>query len=127
MISPLQALHSELDGLWESGLNKNEFLAKLINHFDESRYYVDTTEDGEILYFIALTKLSEAESCFWLLYVNKKYRAYTKNLLDEVAIIIRADGYKSVSFTTSNTSQSYERWVKKFGAVRESITFKITV
>jgi hypothetical protein len=125
----LLQLHKGLDGLWEPELNSHEFLANLIDKFDEDAYYFgDFCSDGSLLYFAALIPHRERSAMFWLFYANKDYRNETRPLLFDMKAYIKKTGkYDTVYSQSTRTASSYERWLEKFGAKKLAITYKFNL
>lgn len=121
----LLALHAELDGKWEPDATGQEFISNLIESFEESNYFFgDFAPNGEVMYFVVVTKQETGKGLFWLFYMNKAFREKTKILLNEVKDYLKAEGFSTIYSQSTRTSSSYERWLEKFGAEKVAIIYK---
>ena len=123
----LSVLHIELDGIWEPDLTQNDFLAALSNNFKEENFYFGDVKDGQLVYFVVLLKNTNDNCFFWLFYMNKDYRVYTKVLLEQLKLFAADLGFKTVDFVTTRMTKSYDRWVQKFGAKKQSLTYRLSL
>lgn len=123
----LTSLHSELDGIWEPDLSKEDFTARIASTFKPYNYYFGQIENGRLVYFVILTKDSEDKCFFWLFYMNKEYRQFTKELLLELKQFAKDLGFKTCDFSTTRLTKSYDRWVKKFGAEPTCLTYRLVL
>lgn len=124
----LKELHDKLDGRWEPDLTEQEFMEELLVNFHEDSYYFAYMSDrNELIYFIALVSKDPTKAIFWLFYMNPNFREETKNLLGELRVLIKRAGYQTVYAQTTQTTSSYERWIEKFGAQKDSIVYKFTL
>lgn len=126
LFSPkLLELHGCLEGKWEPDLTAHEFLATLIDNFEETSFYFgQLAENGDIQYFAILLPEDEKKAHFWLFYVNKSYREETREILFELKEQMRSKGFTTVYTQSTRTSSSYERWLEKFGAEKVAIVYK---
>lgn len=117
--------HKDLDGAWEPDLTQEDFVAELTNRFRSNAYYFGDVANGELVYFVVLTK-SDASNCFfWLFYMNKEYRLHTKSLLLELKEFAKNLGFTQCDFSTTRLTKSYDRWVRKFGAIPITLTYRL--
>lgn len=124
----LLELHATLEGKWEPDSTPHEFLATLIDHFDPSSYFFgDCDESGELVYFAVILKETDEKAFFWLFYMNKDYRAVTKEILTEIKSFLSKVGFSVVYTQSTRTSSSYERWLEKFGAEKVAITYRFNL
>lgn len=123
----LGQLHHELDGIWEPDLGQNEFLASLSNNFNAENYYFGDVHEGKLVYFVVILRSSNDSCFFWLFYMNKDYRQHTKALLLQLKQFARELGFKTVDFITTRMTKSYDRWVQKFGATKQSLTYRLVL
>ena len=121
----LTALHSELDGIWEPDLSQAEFAARVANAFTPGNHYFGQIENGHLVYFVILTKETDSKCFFWLFYMNKEYRQYTKSLLLELKQFAKDLGFITCDFSTTRLTKSYDRWVRKFGAEPICLTYRL--
>ena len=112
------------DDWFEPGSSESTFVSLLSkNLVDNSRYYGELV-DGKISYFFAIIG-GAPEATFWLLYVSKPTRAYTRELLDLLRPDMAKLGVTKLYSITNRFEPSYERWLRKFGAKKSRITFEI--
>jgi|SRR5690606_17356815 len=122
----LCSLHQELDGKWEDELDETDFFIKLLSNFsNDSRYFGDFDESGNIKYFIAVLRQESEIALFWLFYMNPDYRTETRGVLDELRQFLNDSGYREVRFSSTRITKSYQRWVEKFGAEPYEIIYKL--
>lgn len=121
----LTRLHSELDGIWEPDLSKEEFTARVANTFNPNNYFFGEIAKQDLVYFVLLTKDTDDKCFFWLFYMNKEYRQFTKELLFELKQFTKDLGFKTCDFSTTRLTKSYDRWVRKFGAEPHTINYRL--
>lgn len=123
----LLRLHHELEGKWQPEMSSHEFLGELISRFDADTYYFGEIRDGQLLYFLAGMKEDDKKAFCWLFYMNKDYRAETKELLKQAMDFLRAKGFTTLYTQSTRTESSYERWLEKFGAKKLAIVYKFNL
>jgi len=118
--------YKDLDGLWEGGTDLADFLQLLTDNFNTpGSHYYGIKVDDKLFYFVVILPCELHIATFWLFYVNKDKRAYTKSLLDTIRAECKRNGYKHLNFTTVRMTRSFDRWVTKLGAVKHSLTYKL--
>ena len=117
--------HKELDGIWEPDLSQEDFVAALTNNFQPTSYYFGDFTNGQLIYFVVLTKSTDKQCFFWLFFMNKEYRQFTKQMLLELKEFAKSLGFTQCDFSTTRLTKSYDRWVRKFGAVPTMITYRL--
>lgn len=124
----LLKVHKELDGFWEEGINEADFVALLTEQFfiKDTKFY-GLKHENELFYFMAVVPRGVDKCHFWLLYVNKTKREYSNKLVETVLSELKRLGYKKLTFSTTRMTRSYDRWVSKFGAQKQSLTYQISL
>lgn len=107
--------------------SEDSFARDLISRFSRDEAFYGKVNNGELIYFVAVSKLSEEERNFWIFYVNVVIRNDSTELVKQVVEAEKLTGAKVIYFQTSKFSSSYRRWVSKFDAKPHSITYKIEV
>jgi len=126
-ISPLVKLHKELQHVWEPELETEEFACRLLEHYVKGGYYYGELDKDTVLYFLAVVNVDSDNPVVWLLHVNRSHRDRSKVIVDGMLNDLRKIGKSQVSFETFNLKSSYERWVRKFGAKKHSINYRINL
>lgn len=121
----LVKMHGQFDALSETQGSAAEFVANLTNNFGKNSYYYGLKIDNELCYFIVVLYDGGTDACFWMLYINKEKRQYTKNLLYTLRSEFKRKGVKTAEWKTTILKRSYERWVGKFGAKKHAIIYKM--
>ena len=124
-IKPLVKLHLDKDSLLAPDMGSEDFAYYLINHYVNDSYFYGKLDDENVLYFLAVINLDSAMPLVWLLYVHHSVRGSSKELVNNMLDDLRKAGKTQVSFETTHLTSSYERWVKKFGAKKHSISYRI--
>lgn len=123
----LELLYPTLDGKWDTGASFEEFLATLIKEFtSDSFYFGKLNDDGSICYFTVIFPAPQNKLFCWTLYVNSRFREYSRKWINEMINIIREEtSCDSVEFATIRDASSYHRWVSKLGATRKQVIYEI--
>lgn len=127
VLPKLVKLQCELDGLWEADMDSNQFVNRVLDVFSqESAIFCE--EHGEGFKYVAvLHKDKDALWYFWLFYMNPQFRDYTKTVIAELATFCHTKKIKTLRFSTTRTTRSYERWVSKFGATKQAIVYQLEI
>lgn len=123
ILPELLELFVKFEGRWEAGLTKEEFAALVISNFKSHEYYYQKSEKLDC--FLALGFKTDNLCFAWLFYFSQELREQSKKILFAMMNRLRARGIKQARFTTNILTSSYDRWAKKIGAVKETITYKI--
>lgn len=132
LLPKLANLHHALEGKWEPDLTEKDFLCRLVQNFQNNfAYFADLDEAGEIIYFAsigtAVQTESKKEGFFWLFYMNQKHRENTPSVVEQLKQFMKEQGYQFVSLSTTRLTGSYDRWLTKNGAVKHSLTYRLTL
>ena len=121
LIPYLDALESSFDEIssrFSKKLTKEQLRMQLISNLNNGSDYFGLIEDKKLVYFFAINKFgivgSQKEACCWLMYIQKQYRDKTKNLINTLFEQLQHLGFEAITFITSNTTPSYNRWISKF-------------
>lgn len=106
-------------------MNEEDFSYYLLKNFIEGGYYYGKIEGGKVQHFLAVTQLGSDTPLVWILYVDKSSREHSKEILHNMLADLRKLGKKKAQCETTHLTSSYERWIKKFGAKKYSITYRI--
>lgn len=123
----LVKVFKQLDGVWEKDLSTEQFVVMLMDKFGDDTVYYGELKDGVLNYFIAVSYQKNNSAWFWLFYVDKNYRFNTNTLLELLRVDLKSSGVTSMLFSTSRMTKSYDKWVKKFGAEKHLITYKLKI
>jgi hypothetical protein len=124
-LKPLIKLHSELQLIWEPELNDEQFAASLLEHYSNGGYYYGEIHNSKVLYFLAVIRVDDPIPLVWLLHVHHDVRGTSKEIVNSMLDDMRVLGKKQVSFEAHHLTSSYERWVRKFGAKKYSINYRV--
>lgn len=125
LLPSIAQLHSDLDGIWEPDLSREEFVAELTNKFNSSNFFFADVEDGKLIYFVVMLRDTNERCFFWLFYMNKDHRHLTRDLLAQLKQFVKNLGFQVCDFSTTRLTKSYDRWVRKFGAEPICLTYRL--
>jgi hypothetical protein len=123
----LAKVYTDCPAIKVSNGSLSDFIADLTNKFGKNTHYFGIKRDNELFYFIAIEITSKTVAIVWLLYINKIKHIYSKNLLRTLMSDFHGRGIREASLTTPIFTRSYERWLGKFGAKRQYLTYKLEI
>ena len=121
LIPYLDALESSFDEIgskFSKNLTREQLRMHIISNLNNGTDYFGLIEADKLVYFFAINKFgivgSQKEACCWLMYIHRQYRDRTKKLLSSLFEQLKHQGFEAITFVTSNTTPSYNRWISKF-------------
>ena len=128
------ALYSDLNfrGKWSADLTEEQFKSRLLKQFvsKDTLMFADWSESGELLYLLVLTREfcdDPEEALVWLLYCNTLIREHSDDLLRQMIQVAKSRGIKYLLAGTIRLTNSYSRWIGKFGFQPSTIIYKATI
>lgn len=127
-VPELVKLFSRLDGAWEPGATKDEFITRLLTLFQNGTaiFLRWSPEHHDFDYVVTLEKTNEL-GFINLFYVGKHYRAHTKEVLNDLRAFGKSFGITKVRWLSTILTCSYRRWVAKQGAEPVAIMYQTEV
>jgi len=120
-------MHDEFANKWDKESDAQEFLSELLKNFGPDAYFFgNLDENGKLEYLAIIYHLGE--NCqFRAFYVDKQKHELTRELIEEIRVVLRTRNYKHCFFTTVRITKSYDRWIRKLGAKPCEITYNISL
>lgn len=112
---------------WNDSTDK-EFFITYFTNLKHSELFAER-EGGELKHFVYVDLEDKENPFIWLLYSHKRCAntTETRDFVNKIKSHLKFAGVKTITFTTTNTRLSYERFVGKLGAFVVEKTFKATL